>query len=369
MNCCSFIHTADWHLHRFRSCSKNNGLDRLNDGLSVVEQIFDYASEYECPIVVAGDLKQQKGTWDQLALSGLIDICERHSHVQVLALSGNGNHDGTGKETTGESALAPLRLHMRCHSEPFVGRLDIFDEMPIALWPWQPTLEALPQFLRDAEFHGARILFGHGMFEGSAVGPIEYRPSGAPLKLSDFGLSGPPKNRKFDAAFFGDVHKKQKLGGVYYCGSPYAQNWGEREIDKGVYFVEIDWNAEKGRIDSIKATELRIKAPRYRVIDLSKRLPSKVPWGKFKDDFVRVLVPVGMSLNTEQVQEETKARWLEFRPIRKVQKIERKEEINAAMSPVDIIEGYVRAVPPGEEFSARDVAKLGLKLWKEGGAK
>jgi len=291
----------------------------------------------------------------------MLRLMRKYKRVPKYILSGNGSHDGIGKETTGETGVAPFRPYATVISSPEIVEID---GERVACWPWQPDKVLLEEFLKDARQAGARILVAHAFLQGAVVGPEDYRPAEAPFSLDDFGLLGSTKKRAFDWGFFGDIHKRQRLGDpnrarsatVWYPGSPYAQNWGERELDKGCLYVDT----EKKIVEPIT-----IDAPRYRVFD--SELPKKA--SEVKGDFVRVIMTETMARKFVPQLEELRetARHFELVLHRETTESDRRVNVSAAMSGKELLRAYIKATPPEEGIPLKRLGSVGYKLWKEGG--
>jgi DNA repair exonuclease SbcCD nuclease subunit len=232
------LFTADWHCHLWKECSQDAGADRLADGLNCVRQILAEAQRRNCPVVFGGDMKQTKGQWQVPVVLGLFELFREYHDVNVFAIPGN--HDGTADGRSGLDVFSELS-NITVIDKPTVGNAP--SGGMFAYWPWQPTLDGLPAFLAEAKRVKARVLIAHAFLSGATVGP-DYVVPKVGATLEQFGLVG--KGRVFDLALMGDIHSQQILGGgsdealIIYPGSPYSQNWGDRELTKGAIYVEID---------------------------------------------------------------------------------------------------------------------------------
>jgi DNA repair exonuclease SbcCD nuclease subunit len=360
-----FIFSADWHCHPFRIASLDGGQDRLNDGLSAVRQILTAAQERRCPLVFGGDMKHLKGSWPLSALNGLLELFREFQDVPKLLLPGN--HDGVAGGMSGLEAFRELP-RVTVVTEPailaFAGWGDGW-ERPMAYWPHQSNLDGLPAFLQEAKRAKARVLFAHAFLSGSQVGG-----SGLVLKegvtLEQFGLSAPKgKVPIFEYGFFGDVHLRQELGKrstssvVWYAGSPYAQNWGETEPDKGCLLVDLD----SGMVEPIP-----IQAPRFIVEDLSGNKGKNAALEReliadWRGHFVRLIVgPWADPALLERVREASGARTFEVIVKRAERATERRADLHAAMSQRELLSKYVAARPPAEGLDRKALLAAGERL-------
>ena len=367
-----FLFTADWHVHPFRECSRDGGQDRLQDGLSAVRQLLQAARDRRCPLVVGGDVKHTPGHWILSVLNGLLALFEEFRAVPKVLI--HGNHDGVAG---GRSGLEIFRssdvLNCAVLSAPCVttwGTLDggSGDGTPVAIWPWQRSLDGLPAFLTQAKKAKARVLFAHAFLSGATVGPAEVRLAKG-TSLEQFGLAG--KSPVFSWGLFGDVHKAQALPGnvagvrgVWYPGSLYSQTWGERETDKGALDVDLDRGV---------AEIFPIRAPRFIVTDWSdiqdanRYLTANLSapgalFDSWRGNFVRLLVsPRVDGKLLEQVREASGARAFQV-IVQRESRVEQRVDVHAGLDPGELLSRYVQARPPGDGLDPRAILAAGQKL-------
>lgn len=359
-----FLFVADFHVHPWRECSQDAGADRLADGLSCVRQILTEAQQrHNCCVVFGGDMKQTKGQWSVPVLNGLLGLFREFQDVDVFAISGN--HDGTANGRSGLDVFSD-QPNVHVFDAPMTDAAPWCASDTVAYWPWQSTLDGLPEFLQEAKRVKARVLVAHAFLSGAAVGPDAVRLK-SEATLEQFGLAG--KGRCFDWGFFGDIHRQQMLGGkgqatVWYAGSINCQNWGEREDGKGALFVDLD----AGTVEPVP-----IQAPRFIVTDWSdvrdanKFLAANLAkpgalFDSWKGNFVRLLVcPRVDGKLLEQTREASGARAFQV-VIQREARTERRADVSAAMSHGELLENYVKARPPQDGLSAKAVLDAGRRL-------
>lgn len=353
-----FVATADIHLHPFRQCSVDAGRDRLEDGLSALEQTLAAAERHDCPWVFLGDLKHVKSVWYQYALNRAQEIFSKFRAVRKILV--HGNHDGTA----GGSGLLPLLSETAkvCDRPEFIKSSDL----TAAVWPHGSNPETLLDFLAKAEKDGYRLLLGH-IFMANAVVGTKDTPIVKGASLHEFGLAGAAgRGPTFDWAVLGDVHKQQVVAGsgpehgnatVIYPGSPLAINWGELETDKGVLLVEV------GKGPELKVTPIPVKAPRFRVVDLTgSDKPSPQTVRSWAGDFVRVFVgPQWGRQSIEALRKSADARWFEVVVRRPPKPAETRAEIHAGLSRRELLVRYMHARTP-EIMDPPTLLNVGLKL-------
>lgn len=357
--------TADVHLHPWRLCSRDGGHDRLMDGLSVLRQSLDLANELKAVWVMAGDFKMPKTYWPQSALTGAHEILREYRHLRKLMVAGN--HDAEG---VGGSGLAPFRDVARVVERAEVVQYE--GGVYLICAPWNADLLEVSDYVDEVPA-GKRVLVAHGFLRGCMLGVEDTRlAKGTPA--SEYG--------NFDVAFFGDVHKGQwrragdpprppewlayvegeKIrdagpwrGEVYYAGSPYQQNWGERDDPpKGALIVDM------------KTGEVGMKvfnAPRYRHFELEekdlalfmRRQESLV------GDFVRVVYTGKPCEDLDRVKQNGEL-FRSFQLItRRPERIEKRADVHAGMPTKDLLGSYMVARPP-VELDLNKTFEAGLRL-------
>lgn len=352
---------ADAHVHPWRLQSRDGGHDRLMDGLSVVRQSLELAKNLGAVWVFAGDMKQPKTFWPQQALTGLHEIFRDYRRdVQMIMVAGN--HDAMGE---GGSGLAPFRDCARVVETP--ESVDVGDAAALVCCPWNgsPT-EAAALLETDKVLKGARILIAHGFLSGCMLGPEDTRiAKGTPIE--DYG--------DFDFAVFGDVHKAQwrvpaapdkgrnatwvefpaektviPRGSVLYCGSPYMQNWGERnDAAKGALVIDLEAQT---------AELVPLQAPKFVHLDLDYEKADTIV-SLDGDNFYRVVYHGALCSETDRLRKLGEfCRSFQFIHRREDQPTKR-VEVHAGMSMHDMLRGYMATHPTEKpEWSL----KAGLRL-------
>ena len=371
---------ADLHVHPWRLCSRDGGHDRLLDGLSALRQSLDLAADLGAAWVFAGDMKQPKSTWPQSALTGAHEVLRDGKYEDVFKLMVVGNHDAWGEGGTG---LAPFK-----DCATVVEKADIVEiDDPggadggqfVVCAPWDADRAEVRRLVNDGlrgrKDHGLPLV-AHGFLQGCMLGPEDARiAKGVPLE--EYG--------NFSVAVFGDVHKCQWRaparpdlgrpatwfpvteemsirepgpwrGEVYYCGSPYQQNWGERnDGPKGALVVDLGTGEVYNR---------ELKSPRYHHLELDedglRTFAETSVRQAYAGGFVRVVYagkPCA-ALDAARGMGDTG----EFRSfqlvIRRVERSTARAEMHAGMPMGEILRNYVAARPPANLDPARTLEAL-----------
>jgi DNA repair exonuclease SbcCD nuclease subunit len=353
-----YVITADVHIHPFKVCSRDNGADRLRDGLSALQQTLDYADQYDATWVMAGDFKMPKNTWPQEALTGSLEILRRYGTVRKYMIAGN--HDGNG---LGGSGLQPF------YEVASVIDREAQDSEGMLYVPFGADLKAV-------KTNKHLPIVAHAFLAGAIIGAEDLQLSNAGIELAEFGQ--PP------VAFFGDIHGAQMRlpadpkmgrtarwerientgkirvpgpwrGEVYYPGSPYQQNWGERNQTKGCLLVDLE-------IGSVHF--LPIIAPRFTHVELQdcEMLPN-ILLAADPRDFIRVITDSAKWTAEAIEAKKLSYRWLQITERARYTKSQKRAVVHAAMSKGEIIDNYMKTRPLPEGVTPEQVKTAMLRLW------
>jgi DNA repair exonuclease SbcCD nuclease subunit len=354
--------TADVHIHPWPICSRDHGGDRLRDGLSVLEQSLKLAAKHDAAWIMAGDFKQPKTNWPQEALTGAHEILRLFPGVTKFMLMGN--HDALG---LGGSGLAPFK---DCAT---VIESEAEEHRGILFVPFGADLTAVKK-------NKHLPIVAHAFLKGAFIGPEDFRKPGAGADLEDYG--------PFPVAFFGDIHKAQfrvpadpttgrkpswlpieqaglvrgkGLGGpgwkgeVFYPGSPYMQNWGERNDGvKGFLLADL----KSGQVDMIESF-----APHFVHVELDD--PEALPEVLLHSakDFVRIITD-----SSKWTQNALEAKGLTYRSLQiierpRVEKRTTRPAIHAGMDFDEMLSGYMKAHPVPEGVDEAQMVQAMRNLW------
>jgi DNA repair exonuclease SbcCD nuclease subunit len=360
--------TADWHIHPHRVGSRNGGIDRLDDGINALVESFKLANHLHAVWVGLGDFKMPRTSWPQDALIRTLDAFRAANYIEKYMIAGN--HDWKSAHGTGLAPFRDVSATTRVIETPELVSLG---DHVVAMWPyWILESDASQRrdwtaALEDAQHEEATVLLSHGFMAGVILGPDDARLPGKGLKLADVGspnpfklvclgdihqaqmLSGKPaKWRKIDGSAF-EVRSKGKWSGeIIYPGSPYAQNWGERNTQKGALLVDLD---------SGEITFHTLPGPRFLLVDWTGREEA----GCWRDDVVRLRTDRAMtSKEAETIREHSGARILEV-IYEKKSIAKSRTELHAGMSVDEILTVYVKA-RPAEGLPSTKLLKAGKDL-------
>lgn len=352
-----FILTSDIHLHPFRQCSRNAGLDRLEDGLSAMKQTLQVARRRKCQWVFLGDLKHIKHMWHQQALNNALELLDNFSDVSKMMV--HGNHDGMA----GGSGLEPFRS---------VNKTDIFVEPEIvsgdgygfesfAVWPHQKDLSGLPAFIKKAKDAKIKILFAHIFISGSQVSSTNV-PVVKGTMLSEIGISDVKSANVFTWAFLGDIHRQQivpgsgKHGTAIYPGAPLGLNWGERG-KKGALYIDTKHPP--------LVEDIMIDSPQFVVLDWTDRAIENAVGDErytWPGDFVRIFVSQDAKRDVlEKIRKQSEARWFETIVRREKPSVEKRSAIHSGMTNRQLLDEYIKSRPLQRGNQNRVISKKKLR--------
>jgi hypothetical protein len=272
-----------------------------------------------------------------------------------------GNHDSEG---IGGSGLAPFKDVATVVESPQI--VTPGEDLELVCAPWNADRKTVRALINARAVHQRSVLVAHGYLQGCMLGPESTRLSDKGIPLEEYG--------DFKVAIFGDIHKGQwrrpgdakkrtpaawlaydkaqvRMGGpwageVYYCGSPYQQNWGERnDPAKGALVVDL----ATGYI----ALE-EFKAPKFVHLDLDKkgleRFVDKTGAAMYEGDFVRIVYTGKPCEALDDLRDPKGHPFRSFQLIlrREERPAEQRAQIHAGMDMGDILHGYVTAHPPPE---------------------
>jgi DNA repair exonuclease SbcCD nuclease subunit len=163
--------------------------------------------------------------------------CAPASHVML-----KGNHDEISPGSNVHALVALEKLATIVDRPVTLGRLSfiqyIHDE------------EAFAKALEELD---GKILFCHQTFQGAQYENGFYDPNGFSTSLLE----------RFNHVVSGHIHKSQRVGRVFYPGTPYATNFSDAGERKGAYLMDISEN----NIESMVFHES--PCPKYHVLRLS----------------------------------------------------------------------------------------------------
>lgn len=184
-----------------------------------LQAAMDKATELEVPLVVAGDLHDNKAIIRAEVANRLLEIFKGYVGQSFILV---GNHDLINEKST-EHGLNYLRPYSTIIDEP------TFDYThKLFMIPYQNDSQKLMSFVKGVR--SGTILIMHQGFKGAYLGDyIQDKTSIDPILVKDFRIIS------------GHYHKHQSISTVTYIGNPYTLTFGEaNDGPKGFLILNSD---------------------------------------------------------------------------------------------------------------------------------
>jgi len=187
-------------------------------------------------LVLAGDLKHVYNPVDVRVVNFWLRTIARWRKQGLVVVVCLGNHDRVGMHVDKQNWLPVLRkAGALAYDEPTY--IDIRDRRVLAILPFRNS----PQLLRTEARELARnpaaancVLIFHSELRGAKYN-VFTRADDAAICVDDLCAG------RYLYCIGGHYHLQQKVErNVWYCGSPFATDWGEANQKKGYLVVDLD---------------------------------------------------------------------------------------------------------------------------------
>jgi len=204
--------------------------DRLEDCDTALIQIGELAKKHNAIVVNGGDTFNTRG----IIPTECLDLLHFHykswaeNRIEQVILVGN--HDQQDKE----GRIHPMKVFSSFPGWAVVDGVYIHPYLPVAFFNYMPRENILPAITDAVEKLS-------GMFtEFYAV--VHWGISGAHMNDSFKDSDGVPLEwlKDFKMVFSGHYHLRDSFANVQYIGSPFQQNFGEKDQTKGVLLLDGD---------------------------------------------------------------------------------------------------------------------------------
>lgn len=233
------IACSDFHVHKFKQF--NHGNSRLENTISAITEIYNYARERDIPILFAGDFYHDPQTVEnETNYLGLKTLKQLSKHTRTYAISGN--HDlsqrngKTNKSPSHLNIFEHLFLNFRLVDSTIITTYDFL----VAGVPYmdnevdlRDAIVDLNKTVNHMNFPHPKILLLHTDWmnaktcTGITIGEMEYLNK---RLIEDW-----------DWVICGHIHKPQVLGSnIIMCGSPIHQNAGDEGVEMGFWEIYND---------------------------------------------------------------------------------------------------------------------------------
>lgn len=288
---------GDLHLGAGPEYGRKPG-DRLADQADVLGRIAGLAIEHGVDgILIAGDTFDRYGTPEQQeVLARFIAAC-RTARIPVLAVTGNGIHDGAMRDTNGMAIfdhIDGIHVSSRPEVRPFAG-------CAVATLPWVHPGRLIAQTGRTDTLHDdvagllvdiaaqmraecersapvwPTILLAHWSVSGASL------PNGLPTdQLREPVIPAEALDEAgFDHVVLGHIHRAQTVGERgFYVGSPMPLNFGEADSSHGVCILHT---GEREEIDFPAAEYVEVESRAFVTLDYDVETVQDEPMPAFPD--------------------------------------------------------------------------------------
>lgn len=193
-------------------------------------------------LIIPGDIFHNRSEISVNTLNVAKTFFEILSNFNIYILTGN--HDCYYKDRSDVNSISLLGYWDNIHIIDKDPLIINYKNKKISLIPWATPLDKIP--ISD-------ICFGH--FEINSFYMNTH-------KICDHGLDSENLLNKSPLIITGHFHKKSNRkyanGTVHYLGSPYQQNFGDANDERGIYILNLDNNDLKFYINSISPEHIKI---------------------------------------------------------------------------------------------------------------
>lgn len=201
------------------------GTKTIDRALDLLGAVRETAKKFDSQVVCLGDFWDQRAALSVRQLDLIQKEFELWGHEGVSLKIIPGNHD----QVSLDGRVNAVRIfdafpHISVLTEPLIDQ-----EKRLAFLPWRETPGEQARLFSSLDGNGWTI-FAHADVKGALAN------SGTP---SPGHVSLETINDKARACYLGHYHKRQLLGDrVWYIGSPFEMNFGERDEPHGIAYVD-----------------------------------------------------------------------------------------------------------------------------------
>ena len=239
--------------------------------LEVCEQVLDEIMGVALDIGVdytinGGDTFHKRGIIKTKLFSALYNKRKRWADEGIKNIDIIGNHD----QADAAGLIHPMKVFEQFDGWRVIDKPWSVPELDMTFVPYRKNYDGIM-------FHGDTVI--HAGICGAYLNDKKQDEDGIPAQ--DFNSA--------KKVFAGHYHRRQKIGkNIHYIGSPYQQNFGERDQSKGVLY----YNQTTGKV-----TFIEIKGtPKYYYVNVSfkddkaKKMKVDLSDGVVKGDRLKVFV-------------------------------------------------------------------------------
>lgn len=198
-------------------------------------------------IIIPGDIFHNRNEISVETLSVAKHFFDFFKDFRVFISTGN--HDCFLKNKSDVNSISIFNGWSNIHVIDKKPELITFKNKKISIIPWGCEIEDIPT---------SNIMFGH--FEITSFNMNSY-------KVCDHGIKSESLLNKSNLIISGHFHSKQfrtyKNGKILYLGSPYQQNFGDCNEERGIYTFDLDSEEFYFIENTISPKYYKISASKY----------------------------------------------------------------------------------------------------------
>ena len=183
-------------------------------------------------VILAGDLKQLYNPVDVRVTRWWFDAIKSAKESGIRVICNLGNHDRLGLYVSTENWFPILRkAGAQCYDKPAVVQIAGMD---VAFLPYRNSPKLVKEMSDSlaSQVKKPSILIFHGEVCGAKYNQFGERTTSG---IQESWLHAD----RYSFCVGGHFHLQQKIGeNIYYCGSPFAQDWGEANQRKGYLITD-----------------------------------------------------------------------------------------------------------------------------------
>jgi DNA repair exonuclease SbcCD ATPase subunit len=308
----------------------------LERALFILHRVGKLAKEHDATIVCLGDFWDLRGTLNVRQVDEVLTVLREWGKAIFIP----GNHD----QVSTDGSIHGMNIFEAFPDFTVVTEPLLLDDDKIAFLPWreddqEPLFAAVPD--------DSWTIFAHAEVEGAAANG-GYTSDG---KVAQGTIEAHSR-----ACYVGHYHKRQKLGDrIWYIGSPFEMNFGEREWPHGVALIDNT----KAEPTFIECDDL----PKHHRLEWGGSMV--LPDGASAEDFIEMRVPADQLVSPE-FKLWSKSMRKNMGPKFRVTAVSVEQEKNApafALTLDEAVEAYVGE--HGDVAAKDDLINLGREILAE----
>lgn len=206
----------------------------LDRSLDVLARVRVLAQTHDAMVICTGDFWHQRGVLNVRQMDALLDELDQWKGIEFVIIPGN--HDQVSQDGT----IHGVRMFGAYPNITIATEPLLWHHSKVAFLPWREEPGEQAKLFAQLEGGVPWTVFAHAEVQGATTNGSHISPG----RVSIAEVEADTR-----ACYCGHYHKRQKLGAhTWYLGSPFEQNFGERDMPHGVALIE-EGRAEPHFID------------------------------------------------------------------------------------------------------------------------